>query len=350
MIDLSVVVVTWNTRDLVLECLASIERARLNRPEGARPLEIETWVVDNGSRDGSVEAIRACFPWAKVIALPRNIGFAAGCNLAMKAMSGRHVLLLNSDAKLHIGALETCVEYLDANPDVGVVGPQLYNPDGSKQNSIHNYPRVITELLPVGIFQFLFRRRFPSRRWAGDAPIDVEAVVGASLFARVSAIARVGPLSEKYFFFLEETDWCWRLRRAGWRIVHLPYIGVDHLSGASSKRRHRALTRIEYHRSLYRFFRTYRGVSSASLVFALRVTKALFYVLARAPLAPLGGSHRAHWIDDREVLVWHLRGCPAAVGLGQKLEYDAEADPAESGDPVSTLFRSPASRDRDARA
>ena len=191
MIDLSIVVVTWNTRDLVLECLASIERASVG-PKGARKLEIETQVVDNGSGDGSAEAIRACFPWAKVIALPRNMGFSAGCNIAMRAMRGRHVLLLNSDAQLRVGVLEACVNFLDAHPDVGIVGPQLFNPDGTKQNSIHNYPRVLTELLPVGIFQFMFRRRFPSRRWAGDVPIDVEAVMGASLFARSSAVKRAG--------------------------------------------------------------------------------------------------------------------------------------------------------------
>ena len=99
-IDLSIVVVTWNTRDLVLECLASIERARMERPMGAGRLEIETLVVDNGSHDGTAEAIRACFPWAQVIVLPRNMGFSVGCNIAMKAMRGRHVLLLNSDAQL----------------------------------------------------------------------------------------------------------------------------------------------------------------------------------------------------------------------------------------------------------
>ncbi len=349
MIDLSIVVVTWNTRDLVLECLASIERASVG-PKGARKLEIETQVVDNGSGDGSAEAIRACFPWAKVIALPRNMGFSAGCNIAMRAMRGRHVLLLNSDAQLRVGVLEACVNFLDAHPDVGIVGPQLFNPDGTKQNSIHNYPRVLTELLPVGIFQFMFRRRFPSRRWAGDAPIDVEAVMGASLFARSSAVKRVGLLSEDYFFFLEETDWCWRIRRAGWRVVHLPQAGVDHVSGASSKRKDRALTRIEYHRSLYRFFRTYRGVSSASLVFAIRFIKAFFYVLTRVPLALLGGSYRADWIDYRDVLTWHLRGCPAAVGLGQFIEFEPAEEPVASSDPASPLFRSEASRGRHARA
>ena len=118
----------------------------------------------------------------------------------------------------------------------------------------------------------------------------------------------------------------------------------------ASKRKDRALTRIEYHRSLYRFFRTYRGVSSASLVFAIRFIKAFFYVLTRVPLALLGGSYRADWIDYRDVLTWHLRGCPAAVGLGQFIEFEPAEEPVASSDPASPLFRSEASRGRHARA
>ena len=312
MIDLSIVVVTWETRDLVLECLAALEDAM-----PASGLECEVIVVDNGSTDGTAQAVRSLFPRARLLVQPRNRGFAAGCNAALRERCGRHVLLLNSDTRVLPGALERCLRFLDAHPDVGVVGPQLLNPDGTTQNSIHNSPLVVTELLPKGLFQFLFRRRFPSRRWASEGPLEVEAVSGAALFARGAAIERVGPLSEEYFFFLEETDWCWRVREAGWRVVHLPDARVVHLSGGSSKRRNPALTRIEYHRSLYRFFRKYRGVSSAAVVFALRFSKAFFYVVSQAPVALAGGRGLARWRVHRDVFAWHLRGCPTAVGLGQ---------------------------------
>jgi GT2 family glycosyltransferase len=205
------------------------------------------------------------------------------------------------------------------------VGPQLLNPDGSKQNSIHNFPMLATELVPKGVFQFLFRRRFPSRRWAGEAPIDVEAVVGAALFLRACLLRDVGTLPEDYFFFLEETDWCLRVRAAGWRVVHFPAAFVVHLSGASSKRRSPALTRIEYHRSLYRFFRKYRGPLPFQLVRAVRFGKAFFYVVTQAPFALAGARHRQRWSIHRDVFLWHLRGCPATVGLGRVAGFEVEA-------------------------
>ena len=138
--DLSIVVVTWNTRDLVIECLVSIDRAL----EWGSKLAVEILVVDNGSTDGTCEAVRECFPDARLIARPRNGGFAAGANHGIREATGRHILLLNSDAKLEPGTLEACVGYLDDHPDVGIVGPQLVNPDGSRQNSIHNFPMLAT--------------------------------------------------------------------------------------------------------------------------------------------------------------------------------------------------------------
>jgi hypothetical protein len=315
-IDLSIVVVSFETRALTLECLASIEVAQqeLARPGG---LALEVVVVDNGSRDGTAEALRAGFPFARLIALPRNLGFAAGCNLGLKEVQGRCVLLLNSDARVTAGALLACVRHLDRHPDVGALGPALVNPDGSVQSSVHNYPRLATELLPRALLQLLFPRRFPSRRSIGAEPVDVEAVRGAALFAPAWVLRRVGPLSEEFFFFLEETDWCWRVREAGLRVVHLPGARIAHLSGASSKRKAPGLARIEYHRSLYRFLRRYRGALPAALVFAVRLAKSAFYVATQAPLAALGPRHRARWRAHRDVLLWHLRGCPEAAGLRQ---------------------------------
>ena len=143
----------------------------------------------------------------------------------------------------------------------------------------------------------------------------MEAVAGAALFLRMALLDRVGPLPEQYFCFLEETDWCGRVRRAGGRVEFLPTAFVFHLSGGSSQRKAPARTRIEYHRSLYRFFREHRGRALLGIVLLLRVGRALLQVVARAPLALLGGQQRTRWAVQRELLLWHLRGCPARAGL-----------------------------------
>jgi hypothetical protein len=206
------------------------------------------------------------------------------------------------------------VRYLDAHADVGVVGPQLLNPDGSKQNCIHNFPSLLTELVPKGLLEALFPRRFPSKRREHAAPIDVEAVLGACLFVRREVLEQVGPMPEDYFVFLEETDWCLRIRRAGWRVVHVPQARLVHVFGASTKKKMPAETRIEYHRSLYHFFRKNRGPLAAAAVVALRFVKALWYVVAELP-AVITQRGRERWRGRLVVLAWHLRGCPADWGL-----------------------------------
>jgi GT2 family glycosyltransferase len=231
--DLSIVLLTWNGRDLALDCLASIDREIRARTDAGR-LDTEVIVVDNGSTDGSVEAIRARFPWAELVALPRNVGFAGGNNAGLARAKGRMVCLLNNDTIVQHDGFEACVRYLDAHPDVGAVGPQLLHPDGRKQNSIHNFPTLLLEIVPRGVLETLFPSRYPSKRFEHDAPLDVEAVLGACMVVRREVIEQVGPMPEDYFFFLEETDWFYAMRRAGWRVVHLPDAKLVHIHGAST--------------------------------------------------------------------------------------------------------------------
>jgi len=325
-VDLSIVVVSWNTRELTLACLASVEAER-ERLRGR--LELELFLVENGSSDGSAEAVREGFAWVSLLVQPRNLGFAAGCNLGLARARGRHLLLLNSDAALLPGALELALDYLDAHPEVGLLGPRLVGPDGQLQNSAHAYPSLLSELVPLPLLQLLRPQRYPSRRRPASRPAEVDAVRGAALFASGRALRRIGPLSEEFFFFLEETDWCWRARQAGFRVVHLPQAAVVHVSGASSKRKHPARTRIEYHRSLYRFLLKYRGLTPAVAVFAARVAKLLLYSAAAACLAPLSRRFRLRLAEHLQVLLWHLRGCPEAVGL-----RSLDAAPAPPAAPV----------------
>ena len=312
MIDLSVVVVTWEARDLALACLASLERTLGG---GGAGLGVETILVDNGSQDGTAQAVAARFPGVQVLALSRNLGFAGGSNAGLARAGGRHVALLNNDTEVLPDCLEACVRYLDAHPDVGVVGPQLLHRDGRLQNSIHNFPTLLGELVPRGVLETLWPARFPSKRRPAQAPVDVEAVLGACLVVRREALDAVGPLPEDYFFFLEETDWLFAMRRAGWRVVHLPAARAVHALGATSKQRLPLATRIEYHRSLYRFFRKRRGPRQAAAVVAVRIARLVLALALLAPLALLLPRERRRWRERARILAWHLRGCPASWGL-----------------------------------
>ena len=299
------VVVTWNTRELTLVCLEATQRAL--RASGLRG---ELIVVDNDSRDGTADHVRRAFPAARLIVRSRNGGFAVGANAGLRVMRGRHALLLNSDAVPLPGALEACVRFLDEHAEVGLVGPRLLRPDGRAERSVHAAPRLAKELLPPALRGSGWRRRTPRR-----GPFEVEALRGAALFARAAAVRDVGGLPEDYFFFLEETDWCGRMRRAGWRVVHHPGGAVLHRSGASSKQPHPTATRIEYHRSLYRYYRLHGGRVVVAAARALRFAKAAVYSVVHAPLAALSPRRRPRWLGHCAVVGWHLRGCPASHGL-----------------------------------
>ena len=297
-VDLSIVIVAWNVRDLVLDCLASIELAR---PQ----ISYEVILVDNGSIDFTVEAVVRQFPDTRILALPKNIGFGAGNNRGLEVMRGRHAVLLNSDTIVLSGGLEACVRYLDENPDVGVVGPQLLNPDRTKQNCIHDSPNLVSELLGQSLLRRLLPRRYPSKLVDYPGPVEVEAVLGACLFVRREVIEKVGMIDEAYFFFLEETDWCHRIRAAGWRIVHLPDAFVIHLYGESTKKKTPLRTRIEYYRSRYLFFRKNRSRLAYLVLRGIVMMKIL---------AGVGfGGRRAG--EYRKILAWHLAGESASSGL-----------------------------------
>jgi GT2 family glycosyltransferase len=297
-VDLSIVIVAWNVRDLVLDCLASIRDAKLG-------LTYEVIVVDNGSNDATVESVARQFPETRVIALPKNIGFGAGNNRGLEVMRGRHAVLLNSDTIVLPGGLEACVRFLDEHPDVGAVGPQLLNPDRTKQNCIHNSPTLVSEIVGQSFLRRVFPKRWPSKRVDYAGPVEVEAVLGACLFARREVIREVGLIDEDYFFFLEETDWCHRMRAASWRVFHLPDARVIHLYGESTKKKLPLRTRIEYYRSRYIFFRKNR---SRAVYLALRAI-----VLVKIVCGSVLGGRRAQ--EYRKILAWHGAGEPATSGL-----------------------------------
>ncbi len=259
--DLGIVIVSFNTRELTCNCLDSVYRAL-----GASGLKAHVWVVDNASCDGSAEAIRARFPQATLIASVENLGFARGNNLAFEhiAQSGdlpRHVLLLNPDTLVSDDAFAQMVAFLDEHPRVGAVGAQLSYADGSFQHGAFHFPTLwmaFFDFWPIN-YRLLDSRlngRYPRHWYEAGEPFPIDHPLGAALMIRWEALQRVGPLDAGYFMYCEEIDWCHRLKAAGWEIYCVPRARVIHLGGQSA-RQFRDEMFVALWRSRFRLFEKY---------------------------------------------------------------------------------------------
>ena len=265
MVDVSIVIVNWNTRALLIQCLTSVSQI-------PHTWEIEVIVVDNASQDGSGCALKKAFPSVYLMENDRNLGFAKAANQGFKKASGRYVLLLNPDAQVKPEAVERLMSFMDTHLDSGIAGAQLLNSDGSKQNSIANFPSLATELLNKRLLRWFFPKQFPGKEIGYTEPIEVDSVIGACMMVRREAMDQVGFLDEDYFLFLEETDWCYRMRRAGWKVFHVPQAEVLHFQGKSAEQDKRR-AKIEYFRSRYQFFEKNRGKGKGAILLAGLVIK-----------------------------------------------------------------------------
>lgn len=226
--DVSVLIVNWNVRDLLASCLDSLFREE-------HSFSFDVWLVDNASTDGSVEMLQTLFPQVHLIENQTNPGFAQGNIQAYARCSGRYVLLLNPDTLLQPGALETLYQHMEAHAQVAGVGPDLRNPDGTRQMGCYPFPTLTRELwhLLHGD-QFLAYGIYPVDRWDTTTIRDVDVIQGACLLLRRSALNEVGFLDADYFMYTEEVDLCYRLKQAGWQIVWLPAALVTHFGGQST--------------------------------------------------------------------------------------------------------------------
>jgi len=330
-----VIVASFDTRALTLACLDALQRARSAAPE----LAVEIRVIDNGSRDGSAWAIARAHPDVGLVALVRNRGFAAAMNIGMRRARGRHLLLLNSDVVIEPDLLSEGVALLDEQPGIGVLGVSLRHPDGRPQRSVHALPDWKSELLPGSLLRLIRpESSLPSEARSGRGRprrgrrrvVGAEAVRGAVFFVRGALLEQVGLLDESYFFFLEETDYCRRVREAGFRVAHALELSATHQLGASSKRRAPLATRIEYHRSLYRYLGTHQGRTVLLFASSLRALRTALGLIGLSVLAPFSARARARWVERRGLLLWHLRGCPSEPGFADAI---AASDPIGE-DPV----------------
>jgi GT2 family glycosyltransferase len=281
--DLSVVIVNWNVKDLLRGCLQSL----VDSFQAAPDLTTEIIVVDSASADGSAEMVRHEFPQVQLIASQENLGYAGGNNAGAAAAAGRYIFLLNPDTVVQPDALPRMVAYMDAHPAAGALGPQLLWPNGDIQSSRRRFPT------PGTLFweSTLLEQWFPHNRYAQhyhctDLPPDhtqkTDWVVGAALLIRAAAWRQVGPMDKEFFMYFEETDWCRRVVSAGWETYYLPAAKITHFEGKSSEQVVAART-LRFQRSKLHYTRKYFGrMWAATLHLFLWLTFALQWLAEAA--------------------------------------------------------------------
>jgi N-acetylglucosaminyl-diphospho-decaprenol L-rhamnosyltransferase len=297
-VDLSIITVSWNVADLLTACLESIT-ARTG------DLRLQVIVVDSASTDGTPALVRKRFPQIKLLACEENVGFTRGNNLGLEQAEGRYILLLNPDTVVIGDALAQMAAYLDANSDVGVIGPHTLNSDGTTQSTRRRFPTVLLAFFestwlqpyaPKGLLDRFYVRDAPD-----DAVIDVDWVQGSALMLRREVYATIGGLDEGYVMFSEELDWCRRARDAGWRVVYLGTAQIIHHGGKSTDQV-TARKHIHFQESKLRYFRKYHGRAIAHILRFHLLGNYLFQLGLEALKGLLGSQHqlrreriRAYW-------------------------------------------------------
>jgi GT2 family glycosyltransferase len=225
--DLSIIILNYNTKDLLHRCLQSVFNSITS-------FELEVIVADNGSTDGSVEMVRLQFPKTKIVENGGNLGFAGGNNPAMKISAGRYVLLLNSDTEVRPDTFEQCIKYLETHKDVGILGCKVLLPNGKlHEASRRRFPDPANAFLRL--FGFRKYSNYNYQNVSIDQEMEVDSVVGAFMMVRRDVIEKIGFLDEEFFMYGEDLDYCWRVKKAGFKVVYFPGAEITHFLYGSSK-------------------------------------------------------------------------------------------------------------------
>lgn len=293
---LSIVIVNWNALGLLRECLDSI---RENPP----PFACETIVVDNASGDGSASSVAREYPWARLIANPRNLGFAAACNQGARAASAALLVFLNPDARVHAGTLAGAASFMDGHPEAGIMGCRTLNPDGSPQASAFAFPGKLR------IFAYVagLNRFFKLSRFTDHSTLSTpDYVQGSFLAVRREIFEKCGGFDESFFLYFEEVDLCRRVKAAGSAVYYYPGISITHHGGASGGNSPAGLG--HFIASGLKLFRKYRGAREED-----RLRRALRRALRLRLLLGFIRSPRG-FASRREALTGVLAGLDGAEG------------------------------------
>lgn len=264
--DLAVVIVAWNVKDVVLANLRSVF--------ASTPMpDIEVVVVDNASKDGTVEAVRAAFPQVIVIANTENLGFSKACNQGIHVSSARHILLLNPDMRVEPDALSKTVAYLDRSPEVGVLGAKLIDSHGHAIHHMRRFPTIKDQVALLLKLPHLFpnlMHHYRAHDLDLEAEQNVDSVRGSYFAMNRSAISRIGVLDERFYIWFEEVDYCKRVKNAGLVVRYVPSIVAHDLVGRSFAQRALFWKQKMFIQSLIRYFEKWHPSWEVWLLYLIR--------------------------------------------------------------------------------
>lgn len=307
---LSIVIVTYNSATVIRDCLATIPGGWSGQPGDQQPAtndqlptlvlrppsEVETIVVDNGSTDGTPEIIAREFPWVRLFAGHGNLLFAGGNNFGFRQATAPLIFMLNPDTVVHPGALARLAVFANQHPEAGMIAPRVVNPDGTLQHNTFRFPSLQTAF--YGFFEMLTPVDSPQNgRYLPDdyrRVREVEHILGATLLFRRALYEQLPGMDEKFGIYFEETDWCYRARRAGWKLLYTPEATITHL-GAHSTSKDPERFSAQFYRSQSYFYRKNYGLLPYAALKAITVVGLLFW-LARTLKGRLTGK-----IDDAKL-------------------------------------------------
>jgi len=300
MIDLSIIIVNWNSKDVLKDCLNSIYKSRFNS-------EYEILVVDNGSSDNSAEVIEKQFPHVRLIKNKENAGYAQANNQAIGESKGRYVLLLNPDTIILNNAIEKMVDFLSKNKDIGILGPKIFRRDGSLQISCYRF-YSLSSLFSTKILFTRFGKGWFYKNFDYNQTKEVDVVAGACLLIKREMIKNVGLLDERFFMYSEEADWCFRAKKSGWKVVFYPEAEIIHLIGASSENIQEEMD-VEAYRSQTKFFNKHFSKKKAKAMKTLLFAGVLLRVIVLNFLICFKPTkdNKRRLQKYRTVLKWYLK-------------------------------------------
>jgi hypothetical protein len=318
---LSIIITTKDTKELLKNLLSSIKKDKT-----LEPFLKEVIVVDNASSDDTGDMVKNNFPDFLYIKNERNEGFAAAVNKGFLRAVGKYMLFLNSDTLLVEGDTKKMLNFMEENQDIGICGPQLVYPDMRRQRSFAYAPSLVSEIFPRSLIEFLSPEKISARPSALldiSSALNIPSLIGAAVLIRRNVLESLGGFDERFFFFLEETDFCLRARNMKYgtggktyRVVFYPHAKVIHLQGKTVAKNW-IQGRIEYNISLYKFIRKHHTCSYYMVFKAVRFFKCCIFLIIFSilPLFPVKDKLKRSYAYYTKLFLWHIKGCPDNGGL-----------------------------------